>query len=248
MRQAVFDHVAIGTRELARGWQLFGGLLGGRWACGGDSAGFWWGQLQFAAGPKIELLTPAAGPDSAFLERFLAARGSGPHHLTFVVTDIRATLAQVDALGIEPVGVRLASPTWQEAFIHPKDAQGIVVQIAQQSGPPPPHPVPGDLPAPGPASVFALAELQVADRIRAHELFGTVLGGSPYERDGPDAHGSGLTWPNGARLRLTERPGNGGLTSLVFTRSDPFTAAEREQCAALSARLRVPLSLGTALR
>ena len=109
MPEAVFDHVAIGARELAGGWRLFGGLLGGRWAYGGNSPGFWWGQLQFARGPKIELLTPTGGPDSAFLERFLAARGAGPHHLTFVVTDIGATLAQVRALGIEPVSASLAA-------------------------------------------------------------------------------------------------------------------------------------------
>ena len=54
----VLDHLAIGTRGLPGGWELFGGLLGGTWAYGGDSPGFWWGQVEFAAGPKIELLTP----------------------------------------------------------------------------------------------------------------------------------------------------------------------------------------------
>ena len=243
MNQAVFDHVAIGTRELATGWRLFGGLLGGRWAYGGDSAGFWWGQLQFAAGQKIELLTPTGGPDSAFLERFLAARGSGPHHLTFLVTDIGATLDQVRARGIEPVGVNLASPAWKEAFIHPKDAQGIVVQLAQQSGPPPPHPVPDGLPGPGPASEFALAELHVTDLIRAEELFRVLLGGRPDNPGPPGTRSTELTWPNGARLRLTRRPGQNGLARLLFTRTAAYTAGERDQSASLAARLRVPLSL-----
>ncbi len=244
MSGAVFDHVAIGTRELAGGWRLFGGLLGGRWAHGGDSPGFWWGQLQFARGPKIELLTPTGGPDSAFLERFLAARGSGPHHLTFVVTDIGATLAQVRAIGIEPVGMNLASQTWKEAFIHPKDAQGIVVQIAQQSGPPPPHPVPDGLAGPGPASEFALAELHVADQIRADELFRIVLGGTPADPSPPVAPGTELTWPNGARLRLTQHPGENGLARLLFTRAAAYTAGERELGASLAADLQVPLYLG----
>ena len=82
------DHLAIGTAALTDGWELFGGLLGGAWAYGGDSPGYWWGQLEFAAGPKIELLTPTGGPDAAFLERFLASRGAGPHHLNFLVSDI----------------------------------------------------------------------------------------------------------------------------------------------------------------
>ena len=69
----VLDHLAVGTTALADGWELFGGVLGGTWAYGGDSSGFWWGQLGFAAGPKIELMMPTGGPDAAFLERFLAA-------------------------------------------------------------------------------------------------------------------------------------------------------------------------------
>ena len=117
----VLDHLAIGTPALTDGWELFGGVLGGTWAYGGDSPGFWWGQLEFAAGPKIELLTPTGGPDAAFLERFLAARGAGPHHFNFLVSDIEATLARVRALGIEPVGVNLDNPNWKEAFLHPRE-------------------------------------------------------------------------------------------------------------------------------
>jgi hypothetical protein len=70
----ILDHLAIGTPALSDGWELFGGVLGGTWAYGGNSPGYWWGQMEFAAGPKIELLTPTGGPDSAFLDRFLAGR------------------------------------------------------------------------------------------------------------------------------------------------------------------------------
>ncbi len=163
MTKTVLDHVAIGTNELTDGWELFGGVLGGSWVYGGDATGFWWGQLEFGAGPKIELITPTGGPDSAFLERFLDSRGPGVHHLNFVVSDIHATLSRVRALGIEPVGVSLLSATWKEAFLHPKDAHGIVVQVAEQSGPPPELDPPAELGQPGPASAFAVVEHHVAD-------------------------------------------------------------------------------------
>src|ERR1700735_4548045 len=104
----ILDHLAIGTRALPDGWELFGGVLGGTWAYGGDSPGYWWGQLKFAAGPKIELLTPTGGPDAAFLDRFLNARGAGPHHFNFLVTDIEGTLARIKASGIEQVGAHMA--------------------------------------------------------------------------------------------------------------------------------------------
>jgi hypothetical protein len=63
---AILDHLAIGTPALSDGWELIGGALGGTWACGGNSPGYWWGQLKFATGPKIELLTPTRGSGAAF--------------------------------------------------------------------------------------------------------------------------------------------------------------------------------------
>src|SRR5579875_4046207 len=135
---AVLDHLALGTTTLTDGWELFGAVLGGTWVYGGDSPGFWWGQLKFAAGPKIELLTPAGGPGSDFLDRFLTAHGAGPHHFNFLVTSFDDTLARIRAIGLEPIGVNRSNPGWLEGFLHPRDAHGIVVQVAQQSGPPPP--------------------------------------------------------------------------------------------------------------
>lgn len=161
-----------------------------------------------------------------------------------MVADIGAALAAVRAAGLEPIRVNLARPAWKEAFIHPRDAQGIVVQIAQQSGPPPPHPVPGDLPGPGPASAFALTELHVADLARARELFGAILGGRHGEPGRNDAGVAELTWPNGSRLRLTRNSGGSGIARLLFTRTAAYTASEREAGAALAGRLRVPVSLG----
>ena len=146
---AILDHLALGTPALSAGWELFADVLGGAWAYGGDSPGYWWGQLKFASGPKIELLTPTGGPGAAFLDRFLAARGAGPHHFNFLVPDIETALARFEAAGIDPVGVNLANPGWKEAFLHPRAAHGIVIQVAQQDGSPTSAP-PRELPEPGP--------------------------------------------------------------------------------------------------
>jgi methylmalonyl-CoA/ethylmalonyl-CoA epimerase len=256
----VLDHVAIGTLALTDGWDLFGGLLGGSWVYGGDSPGFWWGQLQFAVGPKIEILTPTGGPDAAFLERFLAARGASPHHFNFIVPDISATLSRVRAAGIEPVQVSLQSPTWKEAFLHPKDAYGIVVQVAEQSGKPPELPSPAELmPAPL-QSAFALVEHRVGDMDGALRLFADALEGQVVAlKDAGDATIAELTWDNGARLRLVQPASassdtpargtsprrDGGLGHLCFTREwAEFTPAERSQIADLARRLGVSVELG----
>src|SRR5215469_3254770 len=246
--KAVLDHVAIAALELSDGWDLFGGILGGSWVYGGNSPGFWWGQLGFTAGPKIELLTPTGGADAAFLERFLATRGAGPHHLNFMVPDINDTLARVRAVGIEPVQVSLASPTWKEAFLHPKDVDGIVIQVAEQSGTPSRPAAPAELPRPGPPTAFALVEHQVADLGRALSLYTEALDGRVVSRsDAGRASVAEVAWGNHARLRLMpSEQGNGaGLGSLTFARDGAgFDAAERSEAAHLAQRLAVSVQLG----
>jgi len=253
--KTVLDHVAIGTRALADGWDLFGGLLGGTWVYGGDSRGFWWGQLQFCTGPKIELITPTGGPDAAFLERFLASGGAGPHHFNFIVPDISATLSRVRALGIEPVQANLLSGTWKEAFLHPRDAYGTVIQVAEQSGRPPEVAPPAQLPAPGPASAFTTVEHHVADIDGAVRLYAGVLEGDVVSRQhSPEGSVAELTWVNGAHLRLIQSipsvggagPGRGGgFGRLGFARDGSrFSPADRGLAADLALRLGVSLQLG----
>ena len=252
--QPVLDHVAVGTKTLEDGWQLFGGLLGGAWAYGGYSPGFWWGQLGFSAGPKVELLTPTIGADAAFLERFLAERGPGVHHLNFIVPAIEVTLGKVRALGIEPVGIRLGNPRWKEAFLHPGDAYGTVVQVAEQERPPEPSSPPAALGEPGRSCALSLVEQRVADIDGAVRLFRDALDGEVVsQRDTPDGLVAELSWPNLARLRLVQSAADGsasmrpeqGIRRLRFTRDDgTFGPAEVEKAAVLARRLGVPLQLG----
>ncbi len=241
----VLDHLAIGTPALTDGWDLFGGVLGGTWVYGGDSPGFWWGQLRFAAGPRIELMTPTGGPDAAFLERFLAGRGAGPHHFNFIVSDIEATLVRIRALGIEPVGVDLSNPYWKEAFLHPRSAHGIVIQVAQQAGSPRVAP-PLELPEPGPPTSFDLIEHRVGDLAAATRLFREVLDGQ-LEAGTDDA--AELTWPGGKRIRLVREDGlplGGALHHVRFTRdAGAFSTQDTERAALLAKRLGLVVELAS---
>ncbi len=240
---AILDHLAVGTPDLSGGWDLFAGVLGGTWAYGGDSPGFWWGQLKYAAGPKVELLKPTGGPDAAFLERFLDSRGAGPHHFNFLVTDIEETLARFAAAGLEPVGVNLTNPGWKEAFLHPRAAHGIVVQVAQQAGAPA-SPPPRELPESGPPSRLDLIEHHVSDLDGAVRLFGDVLDGHL------DVAGDGtaeLTWPGGKRIRLVHEDGlplGGALHHVRFTRATgAFSTEERERAGQLGKQLGLTVEL-----
>ena len=240
----ILDHLAIGTPALSDGWELFGGVLGGTWAYGGDSPGYWWGQLEFAAGPKIELLTPTGRPGSGFLDRFLAARGAGPHHFNFLVTDIVGMLARIRAFGIEPVGVSLDNPGWREAFLHPRNAYGIVIQVAQQAGSPPPSAPPRELPEPGPPARFDLIEHHVSDLDGAVRLFRDVLDG---QLEVADAGTAELAWPGGKRIKLVREDGlplGGGLHSIRFTRAaGAFSTRDRERAGLLAGHLGLTVEL-----
>ncbi len=87
----------------------------------------------FKAGEnKIELLA-ATDPNSA-IARFIEKRGEGIHHVAFAVEDIRLELARLEQEGFtilnkEPK--RGADNKWV-AFVHPKDANGVLVELCQE--------------------------------------------------------------------------------------------------------------------
>jgi len=225
---ADLDHVAVAAERQADLWPRYGGDLGGRWVGGGRSVGFASAQVRFTGGMKVEALEPCEPERNDFLRRFLDHSGPGPHHLTFKVPDIEAAIGAARAHGVDPVGIDLGDPGWKEAFLHPKAASGIVVQMAQSAGDwdeegrsPLPEPLVAE-----PAILLHIAHL-VADLGAARELFAGLLGG----RDDEDGD-SVLAWPGGGRLRLVSpEPGTaeadelgarpGRLHHLAFAVLDP---------------------------
>jgi methylmalonyl-CoA/ethylmalonyl-CoA epimerase len=127
---AKLDHVAFGARSVADAVDLLVGSLGGQPHHGGPGPGFRGGQWEFQPGARIEVIEPD-GPDGGFLHRFLAARGPGIHHVTFKVPDIHRAAELARAHGYDVVGFNDAFEGWKEMFLHPGQAQGIVVQLAQ---------------------------------------------------------------------------------------------------------------------
>jgi methylmalonyl-CoA/ethylmalonyl-CoA epimerase len=131
------DHVALATRDVRDALDVLVGELGGVVLFGGQSAGFRPMTMRLGdatGGMNIELLEPWAVDENDFLERFVARHGAGPHHLTYKVDDLVATLERVRSAGYRPVNVDLSDPHWKEAFLHPREAHGTVVQLAEAHG------------------------------------------------------------------------------------------------------------------
>lgn len=215
------DHIAIGLPRIVDGVPFLVGTLGGRYLEGGPAPAFNGAQWTFADGERLELIEPAGEP-GGFLHRFLAARGPGVHHVTFKVPDIAAAAARVRDLGYDVVGYNDSFPYWKELFLHPKQAQGIVVQLAEE------HPVPegvegwvhGEpLPAPPPAEPPArivglrlVARSEAAARRQWGELLGgeATAGGGEIEFRYPNS-------PLALRVRVDANAAEGPEAILVRT-------------------------------
>ncbi len=218
------DHVAIAAHDVSGVLEVLVGTLGVPIIFGGVNFGFRAMQVE-AGNLRIELLEPFNVEDNDFLKRFLERSGEGPHHLTFKTHDIRGELERVAEAGYHPVGVNIDNDFWKEAFIHPREAGGTVVQIAQSafddmdfdaeageygpgrwwSEPPPPAPERAHLDR----VVVATDDVE-----RSLALYRDLLGGEVADR----AEGwLELSWPTGGRIRLESGSGEPGIDRLEWT-------------------------------
>lgn len=84
---------------------------------------------------RIELVQPT--DDTTGVARYLASRGEGFHHVCFEVPDIAATLDGLAAQGIELIDrVARAGADGPVAFIHPRSARGVLVELVEAAGGP----------------------------------------------------------------------------------------------------------------
>jgi len=89
-------------------------------------------------GSEIELIEPTT-PDSS-LAKFLEKRGEGLHHICLEVEDIDAALAEMQEKGIPVLDKqpRIAAEG-RAIFIHPKAANGALVELVEREGSSHPH-------------------------------------------------------------------------------------------------------------
>lgn len=127
------DHLAVAVHDPGQAAQLYGQLLGGRYVQGvSDWHGFGFIQFEYPGGGRVEVIFPGSDGDG-FLPRFLASRGEGMHHMTFVVDDLRSQVNRFRGAGHRVVDESYDDPQWQEAFVSPQTAHGTIIQLAQST-------------------------------------------------------------------------------------------------------------------
>ncbi len=230
-----FDHVALAAPHVQPHLDYLVGQLGGTFLFGNPmGVGFRNVQVRMGdPGMTIELLEPFNHEKVDFLERYVAAVGEAPHHITFKVDDLDRAVAAAQAAGYHPIGyTRYDDKGGGEAFIHPKEGHGTVVQFqcipkdidfaaftsaAEGKGVwwTVPQTPPGD-----PATLrrlgFVVRDLDAASAMFERPLDGELVA----EGDGWREYG----WPNQARIRLElDDTRQSGVNYLAFEHDGPAT-------------------------
>ena len=125
---------AVGDLDQARAF--FQDVLGAEFGSVQDVKEF---QFKFQpfrlGGTDMQLMCPYN--PSSVVSHFLMKRGQGFHHVTIEVEDVDEAVREVEAKGVSVASrhryqEQLEGSSWKDAFIHPKDAFGVLVQLIQK--------------------------------------------------------------------------------------------------------------------
>jgi methylmalonyl-CoA/ethylmalonyl-CoA epimerase len=133
------ERVALAVEDLDRAQAFFEQWFGARFDPEEHIEDMGIRYRPFAVGAsRMELLqaTRADSPVARFLQR---NGGPGVHHITFEVEDLDAAVAELEQRGgriayrhTYAPGVTFEGQVWREAFVHPKDAFGVLIHLAEK--------------------------------------------------------------------------------------------------------------------
>jgi methylmalonyl-CoA/ethylmalonyl-CoA epimerase len=126
------DHVAIAVADRDASAQqlagLFGLAAGAREHVAAQKTDVAFLSADGADDTTVELCAPAG---NEALERFIAKRGPGLHHVCFEVDDLPAALASLKAAGVRLIDEtpRLGARGHWVAFLHPAATGGVLFEL-----------------------------------------------------------------------------------------------------------------------
>lgn len=128
---ARIDHVALAVKDYDKALKFFTTLLGAVPGAYADDPNmkYLWQLTSIGDLSRFELLTPTG--DGSFLDGFLSDKEGGIHHVTMQTPDIHQAKKILEENMIPYFGFRDYGPIWKELFIHPRDAFGVLIQIAE---------------------------------------------------------------------------------------------------------------------
>jgi len=126
------DHVSIAVRDYEKAERFFRDILGVVQGAAAEDPNMKYVWRIFSLGDltRLEILNPTG--EGSFLDGFLKNREGGVHHITLQTPDIQKARGVLEANGIPYFGYNeYPGGVWKELFIHPRDAFGVLIQIAE---------------------------------------------------------------------------------------------------------------------
>lgn len=82
---------------------------------------------------KFELVQPTQSDSS--MKKFIDKRGEGMHHIAILVNNIDESLKELNEKGIKLIDekARIGADGARIAFIHPKDMNGVLVELVEKN-------------------------------------------------------------------------------------------------------------------
>ena len=119
------DHIVIRVKDIDEGIKTWRDKLGMALERTAESEALGIKQAFFPMdnGGCIEIVAPLN--DDSAVGKAVASRGEGLHTMALEVDDLDATIKDIESNGVQLIGV--GSP---QVFIHPKSANGILVQLS----------------------------------------------------------------------------------------------------------------------
>ena len=138
------DHIGIAVRDLDEGIALYRDLLGLELerteTVAEENVAVAFLKLDRAGAlGHVELLAPLrdGDGDGGAIARFIARRGPGLHHIAVAAQDLPQVLERCRAIGLQLLDEvpRTGAGGKQIAFLHPKSAGGVLIEICAEAGP-----------------------------------------------------------------------------------------------------------------
>lgn len=123
------DHVAFAVKDKNAAARFLTSVLGAKEVMEMEWGGFIFASYLLGSGSMLELVY---SPDpNHFINRFIEKRGEGVHHLTVKVRSIEEMVERARSHGLNPFDIDTSNPLWKEAYLHPREALGTLVQFAE---------------------------------------------------------------------------------------------------------------------
>ena len=124
------DHIGVAVASIRESAATFEPIMGTTCSSIEELPGH---DVNVAFVGSIELIEPRSSASP--VARFLTRRGPGIHHVAYRVSDLRATLQDLNTRGFHLIDEepRSGARGHLVAFIHPKSTSGTLIELVQHS-------------------------------------------------------------------------------------------------------------------